>query len=449
MTVPSVERLLTQVREEIRVFRQNLSRLEALDFSNPAPLKLIGQLRDEIKSEKRTLNELECFADNPELAVQLIRSNHCKIAARILFLGYIERAQTQNTPWSLVESVQDLAEAIIPGYQVIIASVDAHNYLVEWFPRTKRLFLWLPRLHRLNVLWHTNIGHELFHPAIEPFFAKHLPTVAPLIIKACRKMLGKHGPSKPDPDFLVRHRLDQVVRETLEIWKRGVAEILCDFGCATIFGPASIMALMSMAQCDDLDACPKPPEYYPPWRFRFRMVSTRIGKKVRKFVKKQQKDNPGVAQYFKAFSQSLDAFEDLAKEGNDKEHINADPLCRIAYEQIDATLDAGWKYVQELVPSEVKRWEETQDQVPALLTQLKRGIPPSAVPELECELSPRPADLSAILVAGWVYESFWQLPEQKDERYDYSTLMRLVLKGCEDAALRRAHEEHCGRGKVE
>ena len=170
MTVPSVERLLTQVGEEIRAFRQSLSRLEALDFSNSAPQALIRELRGEIDSEEQTLAMLECFADNPELAVKLIGSSHRNIAARIPFLGYIERAQTQNTPWSLIESVQDLAEAIIPGYQVIIASVDAHNYLVEWFPKTKRLFLWLPRLHRLNVLWHTNIGHELFHPAFEPFF---------------------------------------------------------------------------------------------------------------------------------------------------------------------------------------------------------------------------------------------------------------------------------------
>lgn len=91
----------------------------------------------------------------------------------------------------------------------------------------------------------------------------------------------------------------------------------------------------------------------------------------------------------------------------------------------------------------------TQGLVPALLMRLKRGIPPSELGEPDCELSPRAADLSAILVAGWVYESFWQLPAQKDGRYEYSTLMRLVLKGCEDAALRRAHEEHCGRGEVE
>lgn len=449
MTVPSVERLLTQVREEIRVFQQNLSRLEALDFSNPAPLELIGQLREEIKSEKQTLNELECFADNPEQAALLIGSSHRNIAARIPFLGYIERAQTQNTPWSLIESVQDLAEAIIPGYQVIIASVDAHNYVVEWNTETKRLFLWLPRLHRLNVLWHTNIGHELFHPTIEPFFVEHLPTVAPRIIEACKKLPIDHGGSTPDADLFAQHRFDLLVRATLEIWKRGVAEILCDFGCATIFGPASIMALLSMAQCDDLDAPPAPPKYYPPWRFRFRMVHGRIGDKVREFVQEQLEGDHDVREYFEAFSQSLDAFDDLAKEDNDEKQINADQLCRIAYEQIEATLDAGWEYVQGLVPSKVKRWDDTQDQVAALLTQLKRGIPPSAVPEPGCELSPRPADFSAILVAGWVFESFWQLPEQKDKRYEYSTLMRLVLKGCEDAALRRAHEKHSQRGEVE
>jgi len=56
------------------------------------------------------------------------------------------------------------------------------------------------------------------------------------------------------------------------------------------------------------------------------------------------------------------------------------------------------------------------------------------------ELASTGYPLSAILVAGWVYESFWQLQEQKDQKYDYSTLMKLILKGCEDAALRRAHK---------
>lgn len=449
MTVPGVDRLSSQVLEEIRAFQWNLSWLEALDFSNSAPEQLIHELRQEIENEQQTLESLHYFAHNPDRAVQIISSSHRNIAARIPFLGYIERAQTQHTPWSLIGSIQDLASAIIPGYSVIIASVDAHNYLVEWYPETKRLFLWLPRLHRLNVLWHTNIGHELFHPAIDLFCDEHLATVAPRIIEACKKLPGDHGPSTPDADLFAQQRLDLLVRETLDIWKRGVAEILCDFGCATIFGPASIMALLSMAQCDDLDARPEPPQYYPPWRFRFRMVRRRIGDRAREFVTKQKEGNPRVEQYFEAFSQSLDAFDAIAKEEDDKKRINAHPLCRIAYEQIEATLDVGWQHVQTLVPSTVKRWDETQDQVPALLTRLERGIPPSEVAEPGCELSPQAAHLSAIMVAGWVYESFRQLPKQKDGRYDYSTLMRLVLKGCEDAGLRRAYKKCCGKGGTE
>jgi len=449
MTVPSVERLLTQVREEIRAFRQNLSRLEALDYSNPAPVKLIGALREEIDSEEQTLAQLEWFAHNPDLAVKLISSSHRNIAARIPFLGYIERAQTQHTPWSLIGSIQDLASAIIPGYSVIIASVDAHNYLVEWYSKTKRLFLWLPRLHRLNVLWHTNIGHELFHPALSKFFETHLPTVAPSIAKGCKEFLANQGISTDDSDLFAQHRLDRVVRKTLEIWNRGTEEILCDFGCATIFGPAAIMALLSMAQCDDLDACPEPPQYYPPWRFRFRMVRSMISDEVRKFVGEQQKGNPSLGRYFDAFSRSLDAFDAIAKKEDDKKRINADPLCRIAYQQIEATLDAGWEYVQDLVPSNVKRWDETQDQVAALLGRLEEGISPSEVAQPACALSPQAADLSAILVAGWVYESFWQIQEQKDQKYDYLTLMRLILKGCEDAALRRAYKKRCGKGGAE
>ena len=444
MTVRRVERLLTQVREEIRAFRQNLSRLEALDFSNPAPLKLIDQLRDEIAKIELKLGYVKQFVVKPDRAVGMISSSHRQIAARIPFLGYIERAQTQHTPWSLIESIQDLASAIIPAYSVIIASVDAHNYLVEWSSETNRLFLWLPRLHRLNVLWHTNIGHELFHPALDPFFAEHLPTVAPSITKACKEFLGKHGVSTDDSDLVGQERLDQLVSKALDIWQRGLSEILCDFGCAIIFGPAAMMALLSMAQCDDLDARPEGPQYYPPWRFRFRMVRKRIGDDVRKFVKEQKDDK-----YFQAFSQTLDDFDAIAEKTDDKNQINAHPLCRIAYEQIEATVEAGWQYVNGLVPSDVRRWGQTQEQVARLLGRLEEGIPPSEVAQPGCALSPQAADLSAILVAGWVYESFWQTQERKDQKYDYLTLMRLILKGCEDAALRRAYEKRPRKGGAE
>lgn len=118
------------------------------------------------------------------------------------------------------------------------------------------------------------------------------------------------------------------------------------------------MALLSMAQCDDLDACPVSPQYYPPWRFRFRMVRRRIGDDVRKFVGEQQKGALILKRYFEAFSQTLDEFNGIAEKEDDKQHINANHLCRIAYEQIEATLDAGWEYVRNLVPSKVKRWEE-------------------------------------------------------------------------------------------
>lgn len=449
MSVPSVERLRRQVLEEIRAFKQNLQRLEALDFSNPAPLDLIKELRKEIKTEEETIDTLKYFADSEDRARQLLANSHRKIAARIPFLGHIERAQTHHTPWSLVESVQDLAGAIIPEYRVIIASVDAHNYLVEWDPDDKRLFLWLPRLHRLNALWHTNIGHEIFHPALDQFFIKQLPTVAPQIATACRRLQDSLNVASPEPPLFAQRRLDHYVGETLAIWKRGLEELICDFGCASIFGPAAMMALLSMANCDNLDTCPDAPQYYPPWRFRFRMVHQRIGERVREFVEEQAKTAPSLAKYFEAFSRSLDSFQAVTKAEGDMQQINADPLCGIAYEQIRASVDAGWEYVQACIPQNVRRWSETKEQVAALVARIEAGIPPSELAKEGDELCPQAADFSAILVAGWVYESFWQLQEEEDRKYDYSTLMRLILKACEDAALRRAYMRRRGEGQTE
>jgi hypothetical protein len=97
-----VERLRNQILEEIRAFNWNLKRLESLDFSNPEPERLIQDLEKDVKAEQDILDLLGPFFDGrPGLAIDLLGNSHRKIAARIPFLGYIERAQTQHTPWSL------------------------------------------------------------------------------------------------------------------------------------------------------------------------------------------------------------------------------------------------------------------------------------------------------------------------------------------------------------
>jgi hypothetical protein len=337
-----------------------------------------------------------------------------------------------------------LAEKIIPGYRVIIASVDKHNYVVEWYPKDKRLFLWLPRLHRLNALLHTNIGHELFHPALESFFKKYRPAVLPVISMSCKGFLEKQGVPTDETDlFFDETRIDMVVSETLKIWERGLSEVLCDFGCAQIFGPAAMTALLSMAQCDQLDTCPKSPLYYPPWRFRLRSVHHRIEESVKKFVEEHLLDN----RYAEAFTSTLNAFKKIVDDKTDKEQIEGHPLCDIAYKQIDTLLNDGWEYVGRLIPSTVKRWDSTQNQVSALLARIEAGIPPSEVVREGNALSPEAADISAILVAGWVYESYWQQQAEGERRFDYPTFMRLLLKGSEDAALRRAYSEHLKEGR--
>ena len=202
------------------------------------------------------------------------------------------------------------------------------------------------------------------------------------------------------------------------------------------------MSLYSMAQCQHFDTCPVSPQYYPPWRFRLRAVHQRIEQAARAFVKVQLTKK----EYSEAFSETLAAIGAIVKDDADEREFKGNPLCKIAYQEINKLLDDGWEYVGRLVPERVKRWTATQGQVPALLERIEAGIPPSETAEKGEELSPRPAELSAIMVAGWVYESFWEQEAESDRKFDYFTFMRLLLKGCEDAALRLAYNDRQKKG---
>jgi hypothetical protein len=77
-------------------------------------------------------------------------------------------------------------------------------------------------------------------------------------------------------------------------------------------------------------------------------------------------------------------------------------------------------------------------QVAELVARIQKGIPPNEIVsssgvDIDGVYETTPAQLAAILIAGWIYEIFWQRRSKKS--VSYSTLSRLLLKACEDIEL--------------
>ncbi|MGB2986955.1 MAG: hypothetical protein WBE26_13870 [Phycisphaerae bacterium] len=464
MTPLLTRRLYNQLLYEIESFKYQLRRLESYHYPTKVSLDLIGQLQTEIDDLATNAERIrDEYTDDPETVADLLANEHRRIAQTLLpLLGYIEHAQTRDVPWSFVQSIESLGAKIVPGRPVLTSVLNEHNYRILWYPNRKHLFLLLPRLHRLNVLWHTNVAHELFHAAIDEFFDAHIRDVTVRIVGACTDVLKNYDEYQGAPLFekeLGQRRLDLLSKGCLIVWRRAMEELLCDLGCACVFGPAAMMALLSMGLSYNLDAPPEAPSFYPPWRLRFRVVKKRVFDDSKKMLAKLA-GTPEIAQPVEAFRRSLDEFDRLASSKGDRKAIEGDPLSKIAYDdrkaiegdpllkiaytEVDRCLDAGWEYVQSVAAKERPSWRVTHEEVLDLLRRLQQHIPPSEI-QTGDNSKPRfkPANIASILFAGWVFESHWHESEHSssaEDQVDYTTVMRLILKGCEDAELRRSYD---------
>lgn len=140
-----------------------------------------------------------------------------------------------------------------------------------------------------------------------------------------------------------------------------------------------------------------------------------------------------------SFKTEIATIKALADKTEGDKLVKSHKLARVAYSKIDKVLSSAVDFVKSTVPSNIRKWHETKilNQVPELVDRLENGVPPNEVIVEICpetvKYSTEGAFLPAILIAGWIYESYWQ--EKYDQNQDimkYKTMSRLLLKACED-----------------
>lgn len=352
-------------------------------------------------------------------------------------MDWLRGAQTQNVPWSFIPCIERLAHAIIPEHKLLTYCAHYYNYGISW-SQSERLapyqytVLSLPRLHRTNVLWHTLIGHELFHPRCAEFINKHNQNVLSEIASQLRssdelfKDLDEEG-------------LDQFTKSIHIAWRRAMEELLCDMACAELFGPAAILSTMAFAACSPIEEMPSPENnFYPPRMFRFEVVwknSIDLKKLSTIYTKCQKSESTN---YFK---QEMENFAKLVSLSKGAVLLKQHPLAKIAYEQVQNLLPEANKFVKTILPGTVCRWhsDKVLNQIPTLLERLEKGIPPNErildIVETagKQKYESESAELPAILIAGWIYETYWQNKYTANgEIMPYDTMSRLLLKACDD-----------------
>ena len=118
--------------------------------------------------------------------------------------------------------------------------------------------------------------------------------------------------------------------------------------------------------------------------------------------------------------------------------VKKHPLAKIAYQEVQNLISDAVDFVKDNT-QDILKWhdEKTLSQIPKLVGRLENGIPPNEsvaeINEQEGIYNTHPAAIPAILISGWMYETFWQEKSNADKRLmTYKTLSRLILKACED-----------------
>ena len=423
---------LLHAKYDLDRFQLYLKRLDAHDFPSASAKDRIQHLAGQLEDTKTKLNSIEKdFEADPIGASDRLVSEYRKLIRNRSQLEVLDRARSDEVPWSLVPSIEKLARQIMPDRELLITTTPDMNYRVAWSPAGHNFVtVYLPGLHRANAFLHILIAHELCHPIVEPFVTTEQANIETKLRDECKKLAGKSAQPLFD-----QQRLDQLVQYTLEAWQQILRELMCDMGAVAIFGPAALWTISSFAATCELDQEPSPETgFYPPWRMRlatsidYLKEQEDVDSKLNELADALRK--AGHEKHAKAVLEGMEDEESLANSGV----TNAsNALVQIAYDCINESLGRAKSEVKRLSTSYPKCWSTSIDEVASLIGRLELMVPPCEIIQSGKHES-QPASFSAILTAAWVKRL--TLESEGLELTKYRELCRLTLKAIEDADLK-------------
>ena len=260
----------------------------------------------------------------------------------------------------------------------------------------------------------------------------------------------------------------ELMNGALEIRKKFIEETTSDLVSLHLFGFAAVLAIARFAETShSLDEINQREPYYPPWRFRLRVLLQNLdylGLNEKDLI--ELKDSfSGDERYKEVLKKLIDGivetirhYRELVKVQFDLQKINGDPRYRIAFNVLPISKSAeywgqykvaGGKGDLELFLANHERLSSKSHKLLDLIKislplcfRLYDRYPPNAFED--DPLKPVPANLAQILNAGWMYKlaflkSLSNEISVEDYIEDWNRLNRLLLYGIELADLQRTY----------
>jgi hypothetical protein len=443
-------------------------RLEELvnDFPAGTPKVVIEFLQEVLKSLLALVNR----TDNPGTLSWI-----CVLIEQDLsgVLTWLDNAHTAQTPRALVRVLQRMAKKLAPGSELMVAPDYECNYstfdLIRWFrgllvnllskQEIRRLFAMLPseiqlvqfpRIERDHVLNHVIFGHEFGHPIAEAFIDDHESSSMAYrrqvrrVIEELKDLQRRRGLRGRERD----EQQKQDFKEVEEIWRRGLEELISDAVSTYVFGPSALFAAIDNFSASRLDDLPDAEEYYPPPRYRYRVMHELLEEEGHLDALEKLGASTEIDGDAEAVSIVLEYLEALTDNDSDQRAIQAHVLCDIAYRWLASTLPEALRYARSecarvrLVYAPATSLKE----VPQLRARLAYNVPPGEIgtwPESEV------VDWRSSVLAGWLTMLCHSLDvanSAEQAAAKAQAVNKLTLKGIEYAVLSEEYSAARTRG---
>jgi hypothetical protein len=455
----------TYLREKIRALIFGLiSRLDEFveEFPSDESSKLITAI-------KVFLVQVE--AQLPETSnVELLRWS-CRLIDELSeVLEWLDHAHTAQTPRAYVNILTEISENMLDGAAILVTPTAESNYRIsDEVPRLEKLTnalsesaqelvlaglpdalyrIRFPRIERENILNHALFGHEFGHPIADEFFEDlEAKSEYQERLKNAQNEIAKEpeiaGQLAQLPDDTDRARLMSEIAETLsQIHKRALVELMSDAVAVYLFGPSAIFSAMDFFIRESLDEIPEFDEYYPPTRFRWRVMLEILESEGQLEGLRSLQFSSFQTGIEKAMQTTLAYLQETVSKTTDQEVLRSDPYTRVAYAWLDQTLPEALIYARKRAQPMLYNAALIQEEVPLLLERLQAEVPPS---EVGIWPNVRAVDWRSTIVASWLLAMSQTLDESlklEQRQKAVRTTHNLALKGVEYIYLQREYIAH-------
>jgi len=425
---------------------------ENQDYPNKSPQSLARLVRVTAELLAKTLE------DTPDGRLKHVATLLCCDE----FLRIVEHSRVSLTPWSMIQATEVFLRKYVGDDAYFIISPEwNYNYGVrtgvfaafekalsglEWFPLDEwrkevgwgeKLFcISFPRIEKLNVLLHANLGHELGHiitqRKVEVSFEKMWLEKEAEIKERLKNLIRGDASFEAMGDLLketvAEIKASDDTEKVRQVALQALIETTADKVGVRVFGPAALASMAEICTRWHVDINPIGNGNYPPWRYRLRILAQECSRDLDAISQNEQRIHADIV----PFLEWLLKIREFTSSATDMKEIQSNPISAEAYKLVNQALDDMNELVTSSIPDEKKTFSlvENQEEISELIGRLEDQVPPN-----ESGIWPdiKPASLETILNACWAYKLKEISQDKSWCEKNIERLFRLCLKAIESS----------------